>query len=51
MTKELGDEFYTYPEESIKKMYDFGCSIGESEKGISLKTFDKWMSMWLFMKE
>lgn len=51
MTKELGGAFYEYTDEQVQKRYDFGCSIAESTKGPTLRTFDKWMNMYRFMKE
>lgn len=51
INKELGaDNVWNYTEAQIKDRFDFLCKISYSDKGPTVKTFQKWMSMWLYIQ-
>lgn len=51
MTKELGGVKFDYTHEYIKKRHEFTCSIAESSKGPTIRTWDKWLTMYRFLAD
>ena len=49
-TKEFGSNIWFYSDAQKKDRWDFLCKISYSDKGPTVKSFQKWMNMWLHLQ-
>ena len=49
-SKEFGNGIWSYNEAQMKDRFDFLCKISYSDKGPTIKSFLKWVNMWLHLQ-